>query len=48
MRGNLSLMEAWGAYGWRYDLEYHLCFGKQQSLMTARQAHEAGPEESWL
>jgi hypothetical protein len=47
-RGELSLVEAWAAYGQRYDLEHYFRFGKQRLLMAAFQTPEVEHEENWL
>jgi hypothetical protein len=47
-RNELSLVEAWQAYGQRYDLEHYFRFGKQRLLMAAYQTPEVGHEENWL
>jgi len=47
-RGELSLLEAWLAYGQRYDLEHYFRFGKQRLLMAAYQTPDVEHEENWL
>lgn len=47
-RGELSLLEAWAAYGQRYDLEHYFRFGKQRLLMAAYQTPDVEHEENWL
>lgn len=47
-RGELSLVEAWEAYGQRYDLEHYFRFGKQRLLMAAFQTPDVKHEENWL
>jgi hypothetical protein len=47
-RGELSLVEAWEAYGQRYDLEHNFRFGKQRLLMAAYQTPEVEHEENWF
>ena len=47
-RGELSLMEAWEAYGQRYDLEHYFRFGKQRLLMAACRTPDVEHEENRL
>jgi hypothetical protein len=47
-RSELSLLEAWEAYGQRYDLEHYFRFSKQRLLMAAFQTPEVEHEENWL
>ena len=47
-RGELSLLEAWEAYGQRYDLEHYFRFGKQRLLMAAYQTPDVEHEQNWL
>jgi hypothetical protein len=47
-RGELSLVEAWEAYGQRYDLDHYFRFGKQRLLMAAYQTPEVEHEENWF
>lgn len=47
-RQELSLLEAWGAYGQRFDVEHYFRFGKQRLLMAAFQTPDVGHEENWL
>lgn len=46
-RDELSLVEAWEAYGQRYDIEHYFRFGKQRLLMAAYQTPEVEHEENW-
>jgi hypothetical protein len=46
-RKELSLSEAWEAYGRRYDVEHFFRFGKQRLLMAAYQTPEVQHEENW-
>jgi len=47
-RHELSLVEAWEAYGQRYDVEHYFRFGKQRLLMAACQTPEVEHEENWM
>ena len=47
-RKELSLVEAWEAYGQRFDVEHYFRFGKQRLLMAAFQTPDVGHEENWL
>lgn len=47
-RRELSLVDAWEAYGRRYDIEHFFRFGKQRLLMAAYQTPSADHEENWL
>jgi hypothetical protein len=47
-RKELSLVEAWEAYGQRFDVEHYFRFGKQRLLMAAFQTPEVDHEENWL
>jgi len=47
-RHELSLVEAWEAYGQRYDVEHYFRFGKQRLLMAAYQTPEVEHEENWM
>lgn len=47
-RQELSLVEAWEAYGQRYDVEHYFRFGKQRLLMATFQTPEVDHEENWL
>jgi hypothetical protein len=46
-RHELSLVEAWQAYGQRYDEEHFFRFGKQRLLMDAYQTPDVEHEENW-
>jgi hypothetical protein len=46
-RRELSLVEAWQAFGRRYDLEHFFRFGKQRLLLTAYQTPDIEHEENW-
>lgn len=46
-RQELSLRDAWQAYGQRYDLEPFFRFGKQRLLLTAYQTPQVEHEENW-
>ncbi len=46
-RSELSLVEAWEAYGQRYDVEHYFRFGKQRLLMAAYQTPDVEHEENW-
>ena len=41
-------MEAWEAYGQRYDVEHYFRFGKQRLLMASYQTPDVEHEENWL
>ena len=47
-RNGLSLVEAWEAYGQRYDVEHYFRFGKQRLLMAAYQTPDVEHEENWM
>jgi hypothetical protein len=47
-RAELSLVDAWEAYGQRYDLEHYFRFGKQRLLLAAYQTPDVAHEENWL
>jgi hypothetical protein len=47
-RNELSLVEAWQAYGQRYDVEHYFRFGKQRLLMAAYQTPDVEHEENWM
>jgi hypothetical protein len=47
-RAELTLVEAWEAYGQRYDLEHYFRFGKQRLLAAAYQTPDLEHEENWL
>ena len=47
-RNELSLVEAWEAYGQRYDVEHYFRFGKQRLLMAAYQTPDVEHEENWM
>jgi len=47
-RNELSLVEAWEAYGQRYDVEHYFRFGKQRLLMAAYQTPDVAHEENWM
>jgi len=47
-RHELSLVEAWEAYGQRYDVEHYFRFGKQRLLMVAYQTPDVEHEENWM
>jgi hypothetical protein len=47
-RNELSLGEAWQAYGQRYDVEHYFRFGKQRLLMAAYQTPDVEHEENWM
>jgi len=47
-RNELSLVEAWEAYGQRYDAEHYFRFGKQRLLMAAYQTPDVEHEENWM
>lgn len=46
-RGEISLVEAFDAYGVRYDIEHFFRFGKQRLLMNAYQTPIVEHEENW-
>lgn len=46
-RRELSLVEAWEAYGQRYEVEHFFRFGKQRLLLAAYQTNDARREENW-
>lgn len=46
-RLEISLLQAWQAYGQRFDLEHFFRFGKQRLLLTAYQTPEVQHEENW-
>jgi len=46
-RAEVSLIEAWQAYGQRVDLEHFFRFGKQKLLFTAYQTPDVEHEENW-
>jgi hypothetical protein len=43
----LALVDIWGAYRQRYDLEHFFRFGKQRLLLTACQTPDDRREENW-
>lgn len=43
----LSLVEAWEAYGQRYDVERFFRFGKQRLLLAAYQTNDVRRGENW-
>ena len=45
-RHEISLLEAWEAYGRRYDVEHYFRFGKQRLLMAAYQTPDVEHEEN--
>jgi len=47
-RNELSLVEAWEAYGQRYDVEHYFRFGKQRLLMASYQTPDVEHEENWM
>jgi hypothetical protein len=47
-RHELSLVEAWEAYGQRYDVEHYFRFGKQRLLMASYQTPDVEHEENWM
>lgn len=47
-RAELSLVDAWAAYGRRYDLEHYFRFGKQRLLLAAYQTPDVEHEENWV
>ena len=44
----LSILEAWEAYGQRYDVEHYFRFGKQRLLEDAYQTPDVEHEENWM
>lgn len=46
-RNEVSLIEAWSAYGQRFDIEHFFRFGKNRLLMDAYQTPEVEHEENW-
>jgi hypothetical protein len=46
-RREVSLVEAWEAYGRRYDVEHFFRFGKQRLLLAAYQTSDVRREENW-
>lgn len=47
-RRELSILEAWEAYGQRYDVEHYFRLGKQRLLERAYQTSDDGHEENWM
>ena len=47
-RHELSILEAWEAYGQRYDIEHYFRFGKQRLLEDAYQTPDVEHEENWM
>jgi hypothetical protein len=47
-RHELSIQEAWGAYGQRYDVEHYFRFGKQRLLERAYQTSDDKHAENWM
>lgn len=47
-RHEISLVEAWEAYGQRYDVEHFFRFGKQRLLMATYQTPNVEHEENWM
>jgi len=47
-RRELSILEAWEAYGQRYDVEHYFRFGKQRLLERAYQTSDDEHEENWM
>ncbi len=47
-RHEISLLEAWEAYGRRCDVEHYFRFGKQRLLMAAYQTPDVEHEENWM
>ena len=47
-RHELSLVEAWEAYGQRYDVEHYFRFGKQRLLMATYLTPDVEHEENWM
>ena len=41
-------MEAWEAYGQRYNVEHYFRFGKQRLLMASYQTPDVEHEENWM
>jgi hypothetical protein len=46
-RLEIDLIEAWKAYGQRFDLEHFFRFGKQRLLLTSYQTPDVQHEENW-
>lgn len=47
-RHELSIQQAWEAYGQRYDVEHYFRFGKQRLLERAYQTSDDQHEENWM
>jgi len=47
-RHELSILEAWEAYGQRYDAEHYFRFGKQRLLERAYQTTDVEHAENWM
>ncbi len=47
-RRELSILEAWAAYGQRYDVEHYFRLGKQRLLERAYQTSDDEHEENWM
>lgn len=47
-RRELSILEAWEAYGQRYDVEHYFRFGKQRLLERAYQTSDDEHAENWM
>lgn len=47
-RHELSIQEAWEAYGQRYDVEHYFRFGKQRLLERAYQTSDDEHAENWM
>jgi len=47
-RHELSIQEAWEAYGQRYDVEHYFRFGKQRLLERAYQTSDDERAENWM
>lgn len=47
-RHELSIQQAWEAYGQRYDVEHYFRFGKQRLLERAYQTSDDRHEENWM
>lgn len=47
-RHELSIQEAWEAYGQRYDVEHYFRFGKQRLLERAYQTTDVEHAENWM
>jgi len=47
-RHELSIQEAWEAYGQRYDVEHYFRFGKQRLLESAYQTSDDRRAENWM